>query len=156
MWEQLHHLWSSINHYRSFSLCLCHLALCREFSRPFPLSLSDPGFPERSDRLFTRRPLPPVANEEEEAALTDIIITVLLGSARGPFCGVITVLSSTHKCIPHYFTHLQYLFVFFFFKCTKTVWDSFIFLMHQSEFFINCIIFLYEMVNATLQHCLKT
>lgn len=69
--------------------------------RPLPFaSLTLDSQKEATDYLLVGRC--PEANEEEEAALTDIIITVLLGSARGPFCGVITVLSSTHHCICHY------------------------------------------------------
>ena len=53
----------------------------------------------------------PEANEKEKATLTDIIIPVWLAPARGPFCGVITVLSFTRHCVCHYFTLLRHPFV---------------------------------------------
>lgn len=84
------------------SLCFCRT--------PLPSASLTPGSHKgATDYLLVGHC--PEANEEEEATLTDIIITVLLGSARGPFCGVITVLSSTHHCIRHDFTHLQHPFV---------------------------------------------
>lgn len=100
-------MWSGINCFLPFSLCACQPLFCRT---PLPSASLTPGSHKgATDYLLVGHC--PEANEEEEATLTDIIITVLLGSARGPFCGVITVLSSTHHCIRHDFTHLQHPFV---------------------------------------------
>lgn len=133
IWESSRHLWSSINHYLSVSLCACHPLLC---SALLPLAPVTPAsHKEAADYLLVGHC--PEANEEEEATLTDIIITVLLGSARGPFCGVITVLSSTHHRIRHYFTHLQHPFV--------SLDPFFFFLLHRNRNF-----FLYPLSKAPI------
>lgn len=128
IWERSHHLWSSINNYLSFSLRAHHRSTTS-------LRLCDPAsHKEETDYLLVG--CCPEANEEEEATLTDIIITVLLASVRGPFCGVITVLSFTRHRMRHYFAHLQHPFVFldaFFLKLTKIVT-----LVHTPQSVLSC------------------
>lgn len=104
-----HHLWSTIIR-AFFPVSVSSSATQPAQLAPSFACLTLDSQKEATDYLLVGHC--PEANEEEEATMTDIITTVLLGSARGPFCGVITVLSSAHHCICHAFTHLQHPFVF--------------------------------------------